>query len=113
MRLPASARRDGLVANDPNSMTESIGGPIQIYKRADYNKEITKKNIKKLSKDGKVIVYSNTLSEVECLDRLVDRSIDYTVFFSNALSLPVDIFVKKLNKGLEIPSVSRIQTRNS
>ena len=64
-----------------NTPTSFPDDSIQIYKRADYNKEITKKNIKKLSKDGKVIVYSNTLSEVECLDRLVDRSIDCTVFF--------------------------------
>ena len=53
--------------NTPTSFSDDS---IQIYKRSDYNKEVTKKNIKKLAKDGKIIVFSSTFNEVECLDRL-------------------------------------------
>ena len=114
---PVSERNYNIVPL-PNPETESVqcnvsssdigedGEAIRILKRSDYNGDVTKRNLKKLLNDGKVILSSCNKSESDCLKILTNNEFDTRKFFSNIVKVPTDVFLKKLTSNLSVSDIN-------
>ena len=107
--------KENLTPNHGNTpISKPIGNvnrpTIVIFKRSDLVKDVSKKNIKKFASEGKVFLSSDTKNEHECLEYLLANNSDD--YFKNIVTLPIDIFVQKLNIGIGTVS-SSVEVRKS
>ena len=87
------------------------GSTFQIFRRSDLSKSITAKNLRKLASDSKVMVVSEIMSESDSIDYIIENEKTCADVFKHVLSLPIDIFVKKLNSRLNQSPVKRKSSR--
>ena len=72
---------------------------------------MNKRIVQKLVNEGKVMVISDNLSEIDCLSMLTDKSNDTSRYFATVIALPVDVFIKKLNNNMKSSIASQESVR--
>ena len=108
---PDSALSKSPTVSPPTqNIQDSEDQSILIFRRSDLIKEVTRKNIRKLAGEGKIMVSCDHMDEVQCITYLCDEN-NNTAFFKNILTLPIDIFNKKLNSNLNSSSSIRKSKR--